>query len=242
MTSSPKLIEIVGSLNIDLVTVTPRVPGPGETLTASSFSTGFGGKGANQAVACARLLRHAARDPPTDSIQVRMVGAVGDDQFGLDFRRHLEREGLQVDAIQIKEHMKTGTAVILVEELTGENRILLSPGANGAVKPQDIVLGDSVGGVVIFQLEIPLSTVLECLKQCKTQRKIIILNPAPAVLLPDEVYDALDHLILNESEASLLSGIPEEQLSDDFDTLADFFLERGVKNLILTLGSKVGCF
>ena len=154
MSLSPKAIKIVGSLNIDLVTVTPRVPGPGETLTASTFSTGFGGKGANQAVACARLLRSSAQSAPEDGVVVRMVGATGDDQFGRDFRAHLEREGIDVAALKLKQGLSTGTAVILVEEQTGENRILFTPGANGAVSVEDVRLEDGES-FVIYQLEIP---------------------------------------------------------------------------------------
>lgn len=162
MSTSPKVIEIVGSLNIDLVTVTPRVPGPGETLTASSFTTGFGGKGANQCVACARLLRAAPQAAPEDGVVVRMIGSTGDDQFGVDFRNHLDREGVVTSALSVKNNQSTGTAVILVEEQTGENRILFTPGANGDVESTDIQL-ESGAGLVVLQLEIPIP-VVSCLQ------------------------------------------------------------------------------
>lgn len=160
-------IDVVGSLNIDLVTVTPRVPSRGETLTATSFSTGFGGKGANQAVACARLLRLAPQAQPEHGVTVRMLGATGDDQFGVDFRNHLEREGVDIAALKTKDALSTGTAVILVEQDSGDNRILFTPGANGAVSTEDIHLDGKAGDFVIFQLEIPLPVVSHALPSTK---------------------------------------------------------------------------
>jgi ribokinase len=114
-------ITIIGSLNIDMVTVTPRVPGPGETLTATSFSSGWGGKGANQAVAAHRLSR--PRRGAQSDITVRMVGAVGGDAFGAAMLKDLEGDGLDVSGVKIVEKETTGTATILVEEGSGENRI-----------------------------------------------------------------------------------------------------------------------
>lgn len=148
----PLPIEVVGSLNIDLVTVTPRPPSAGETLRATSFSTGFGGKGANQAVACARLSLPDTR--------VRMVGAVGDDQFGSDFLKHLGNEGINADAVRVVEGKKTGTSLIIVEEGSGENRILFSPGANDNVTPETVTLReDAEKGFVVLQLETPFASV-----------------------------------------------------------------------------------
>lgn len=150
-------ITIIGSLNIDLVTVTPRVPSGGETLTATSFSTGFGGKGANQAVACARLCRN--RHIPNESalLQIGMTGAVGSDAFGRDFLEHLRNEGIDVRGVQVKDD-KTGTAVIIVEEGTGENRIMLATGANHKITEGDVE-GAVKEGITILQLEIPLNIV-----------------------------------------------------------------------------------
>jgi len=157
----PLPISIIGSLNMDLVTVTPRVPSGGETLTATSFTTGFGGKGANQAVACARLSsRHDTNDATTGSVQVSMTGAVGSDAFGRDFLDHLSGEGINVERVQIKD-AKTGTAVILVEEGTGENRILLATGANHNIEKDDVE-GAVQEGISILQLEIPLDIVSVC--------------------------------------------------------------------------------
>lgn len=147
-------IAVIGSLNIDFVTRTPRVPEGGETLTASSFDTGFGGKGANQAVASARL---APRD-----VKVRMVGNVGNDIFGKDYVNGLEKEGIDTTTVNKIEGQKTGIANIIVEEKTGENRILLAANANYAYSEEpsegwDLVPEDA--DMLVFQLEIPLQVV-----------------------------------------------------------------------------------
>jgi ribokinase len=159
MPSNPSVISVIGSLNVDLVTRTARIPTAGETLTAESFDTGFGGKGANQAVACARVSRtqsQAANGEATD-VEVRMVGAVGDDQFADDFLRSLQAGGVETHNVQKVSNQKTGVAVILVETHTGENRILLSPGANYDVPVADLLQDDTE--VVLFQLEIPIEVV-----------------------------------------------------------------------------------
>ncbi|KAI9721694.1 MAG: hypothetical protein M1828_005062 [Chrysothrix sp. TS-e1954] len=230
-----RLVEVIGSLNIDLVTQTPRIPGPGETLRASSFSTGFGGKGANQAVACARLL------PPSSghgADRVCMLGALGSDQFGKDFREQLKKEGIDATGVLKKEHEKTGSTVIIVEENTGENRILFTPAANDRLRPEDIELADRRGGLVLLQLEIPLETVTDALRAAKASGKETVLNPAPAVPLPDEVYQLTTHLILNETEACVLSGIRSEELVASLDKAAEHFFMKGVHTVVITLGAQ----
>jgi ribokinase len=146
-------IAVIGSLNIDFITRTPRVPGPGETLTSNSFSTGFGGKGANQAVACARLA--------SEGTKVAMVGNVGDDGFGRDYFEALGKEGIDARGVTTVKGETTGAANIIVEEETGENRIMFTPGANNSYakekKEWDLVPRDA--GVVVFQLEIPMEVV-----------------------------------------------------------------------------------
>jgi len=159
--AQPVVIEIVGSLNMDLVTRTARMPEAGETLLASDFSAGYGGKGANQAVACARLLRSSPGSAARNGIQVKMHGAVGSgDSLGsASYIEYLQKEGIDTSGIKSKEGVATGTAVIVVEEHNGENRILISPGANGEVNADDVLLDSGPGGFVMFQLEIPLETV-----------------------------------------------------------------------------------
>ena len=147
-------IAVIGSLNIDFITRTPRVPEPGETLTAKSFDTGFGGKGANQAVACARL--------GSEDVKVRMVGNVGDDIFGKDYLVGLEKEGIDVASVKKLENEKTGVANIIVDDESGENRILVTANANHAYSSKESAEWDVVPeetNMVVFQLEIPLQVV-----------------------------------------------------------------------------------
>lgn len=159
MPPKQSIISVIGSLNVDLVTRTTRVPVGGETLTSESFSIGYGGKGANQAVACARLSRtqSQALNAEASDIEVRMVGAVGDDEFSPGFLESLKKDGVRTDMVQVLKGKKTGVAVIIVETGTGENRILFCPGANGDVPVKDLVVGDEA--VVLFQLELPLEVV-----------------------------------------------------------------------------------
>jgi ribokinase len=159
MTSKPAIISVVGSLNVDLVTRTSRVPVAGETLTTESFDIGFGGKGANQAVACARLSRteKQAADREASDVEVRMVGALGDDEFQAGFLESLKKDGLNTESIQVLPGKKTGVAVIIVETQTGENRIMFCPGANYDVPVKDLV--DAESSVALFQLELPLDVV-----------------------------------------------------------------------------------
>jgi ribokinase len=157
--SKPAVISVIGSLNVDLVTRTSRVPVGGETLTSESFDIGFGGKGANQAVACARLSRtqQQASEGTSSDVEVRMIGAVGDDEFHAGFLKSLQKDGLKTEGIQILKGKKTGVAVIIVETGSGENRIMFCPGANYDVEAKDLV--DADASVALFQLELPLEVV-----------------------------------------------------------------------------------
>lgn len=236
-------IEVVGSMNMDLVTLTERVPGPGETLKASSFSTGFGGKGANQAVAAARLLKQDGSAEPEAGIIVSMTGAVGDDQFGKEFVTQLrDVERIDVEGVIVKKGLSTGTACILVEEATGENRILITEGANRAFSTEAASKLKPVKGgerhFVVLQMEVPLPSLLACIEQAKAMGKEVVLNPAPATPLPEEVFTGLDHLIMNESEAAILANIPEPNDQTSITAAAKDFFEKGVKNVIITRGAK----
>ncbi|ORY19212.1 ribokinase-like protein [Clohesyomyces aquaticus] len=235
MPSKPAVISVIGSLNVDLVTRTSRVPVAGETLTSESFDIGFGGKGANQAVACARLSRTAkqATNGEVGDVEVRMVGAVGDDQFASEFLKSLEKDGLNTGGIEVLKGKKTGVAVIIVESQTGENRIMFCPGANYDVEVRDLV--DEDAAVALFQLELPMDVVLHNMKVARDKGVETIINPAPAIPLPDDAYQGLGHLIVNETEASILSGIPNPTSWDD---VAGVFVSRGVKNIIITLGGE----
>ncbi|KAL8965768.1 MAG: hypothetical protein Q9197_006336, partial [Variospora fuerteventurae] len=263
-------ITIIGSLNTDLITRTPRLPHPGETLTATSFSTGCGGKGCNQAVACARLSRSSSSSPSSGDapslITTRMLGAVGDDEFGGTLIEGLQRNGVDASDVSVVKGQRTGAAVIVVEEDTGENRILLTPGANFSVTPTSVPEALFLEGkkeeeeeeekkkpaLVILQLEIPLETVVHVCKRARANGVPVLLNPAPAPAegkdgLPVDVFMGLEHLILNETEAGMLSGLdlppPPSSSSSPYDKarLADIchhFHDLGVMNVILTLGAR----
>ncbi|KAL8919532.1 MAG: hypothetical protein Q9208_006724 [Pyrenodesmia sp. 3 TL-2023] len=267
-------ITVIGSLNTDLITRTNRFPNPGETLTANSFSTGSGGKGANQAVACARLSRptpssfNASRSQSTPnwpshlppigyrnfkdqpSIHVRMIGAVGDDAFGNHLIDGLESNDIHTADVRVIEGETTGTAVVIVEEATGENRILITPGANAYVVPSTLpnsLFTPPLPSLIILQLEIPVPTVIHIITTARQHGIPVLLNPAPAVELPSKIYAGLEHLILNQSEAKILaagttspsssSPITSSESSSN-DDICTHFLGLGVKNVILTLGGE----
>ncbi|KZF20209.1 Ribokinase-like protein [Xylona heveae TC161] len=245
----PPTITVIGSLNSDLITRTSRIPAPGETLTAQSFDTGSGGKGANQAVACARLSRpsSSSNGPSSNStVSVRMIGAVGDDIFGHGLISGMRADGIDMSGVAIKSDHKTGVAVITVEESTGENRIMLAPNANYTLRPEDFtsIPSPPKPDLIVLQLEIPLATVLAILSAAQKEGIPVLLNPAPAVDLPADAYPKLTHLVLNETEAALLSGQKdlggEEEEADlsKIPAIAESFVRRGVRNVIVTLGSK----
>ncbi|KAL8711687.1 MAG: hypothetical protein Q9220_003858 [cf. Caloplaca sp. 1 TL-2023] len=259
MPESSLVIWVVGSLNTDLITRTTRIPGPGETLKAKSFSTGCGGKGANQAVACSRLSRR--KGELSSDIVVKMIGMVGDDLYGEKIRSGLRSSGVDIQNVMTDySGVSTGTAVIIVEEETGENRILITPGANDLLTPEMLgALNVGSPGLVVLQLEIPLDAVIAIIKYAKENKLAVLLNPAPAVRLPLEVYKGLNHLIMNESEAEALApsldnkcterlqetssnGLPEiqsgTQMSDDLQKFCTHFHHLGVQNVVITLGAK----
>ncbi|KAF2769790.1 Ribokinase-like protein [Teratosphaeria nubilosa] len=231
-------IAVIGSLNIDMITRTSRIPEAGETLTAESFDTGFGGKGANQAVASARLA--------SNDIKVQMVGNVGNDGFGNDYFEAMEKEGIDGSRVQRVRGQKTGVSVIIVDEATGENRILFTKGANYAFEEvadgsvgKDWDLVPSNADVVVFQLEIPLPVVLHNIKAASEKGKHVIFNPAPASTVPDAAFSHIDTLIMNESESAILSGPTEDHNMPSTEELAAFFLKKGVKDtVIITLGGQ----
>ncbi|KAK5728258.1 putative ribokinase [Elasticomyces elasticus] len=227
---APQHVAVIGSLNVDFIIRTPRVPNAGETLTAHSFDTGFGGKGANQAVACARLA--------DEHVKVSMVGQVGEDSFGNDYLDALKRENIDGTHVRKLEGQKTGVSTIIVDDATGENRILFAPNANYAFSGEyeeswDLV--PELAEVVLFQLEIPSRVVLHNIRKASQSGRHVILNPAPAEALPDSIYQHIDTLVMNESESALLAGNASKSQSPA--QLASDFLQKGVKDaVIITLG------
>ncbi|KAJ5919624.1 hypothetical protein N7454_009459 [Penicillium verhagenii] len=269
------LIRVIGSLNADMVSVTPRFPFPGETITASSYFQSAGGKGANQAVACGRMSRSKPQANSeglhTDSdVQVEMVGAVGgrDGHFSALLKPTLEKSGVDPSRVRVIEDAYTGVAVIIVESSSGgENRIVFSPGANyqGMQATPDVLalaLAAPVPDVIVMQGEIPVDTVIWFLREIATfktknrtagKRGIergpdVMLNPAPAPPggLPEDVYYGVDHLILNETEAELMTPptekllriVPDADKLENKEKVARYFHKLGVTYVLITLGAK----
>jgi ribokinase len=218
-------ILVAGSLNADLVVRTPRFPQPGETLSGEDLHVIPGGKGANQAVAAAR---HGA--------QVSMLGRVGQDNFGDFLLENLKSN--EVDAQYVRRsEASTGTAIIVVDS-SGQNSIVLSPGANGQVTEQDMQDASfSDFKLLLLQLEIPTPAVVAAAQRARQNGLRVILNPAPARELPEELIALTDYLIPNESELGLLSGMQVQDIPSA-ERAARSLLERGVGTTIVTLGSQ----
>jgi len=226
--SMKKSIVVVGSINTDLIMQVDHLPAPGETILSEDIQTAGGGKGANQAVAAARL-----------GGNVYLVGRVGNDVHA-DF--HLQtffHENINTQAINHCSAVPTGTAVILVDS-HGQNSIVVSPGANAQVKISDVKNAKTFfkpDSILVLQLEIPLETVIFAVQQAKECKMQVILNPAPAQQLPTNILNNVDILILNETEMEIISG---RILNDEYALLnsINYFLDEGVKTVILTLGAQ----
>ncbi|EJM15513.1 ribokinase [Pseudomonas sp. GM21] len=223
----PAKVVVIGSLNMDLVTRAPRLPRGGETLIGESFATVSGGKGANQAVAAARL-----------GADVSMIGCVGSDAYGAQLRGALLAEQIDCQAVSTVDD-SSGVALIVVDD-NSQNAIVIVAGANGALTPQVIDRFDAVlqtADVIICQLEVPDATVGHALKRGRELGKTVILNPAPASRpLPADWFAAIDYLIPNESEASVLTGLPVDSL-ESAETAATRLIAMGASKVIITLGA-----
>ncbi|OWY64686.1 ribokinase [cyanobacterium TDX16] len=240
---------VFGSINIDLVSKTPRLPLPGETLTGHSFATAPGGKGANQAVAIAKL-----------GVPSYMVGRVGGDNFGRELLASLQAAGVRTENVLVDESISSGVAAIAVDD-NGENQIIITPGANGRVDETDVERLQSVlnilssspsqkggtnsppsqgglgGSILLLQLEIPLSAVIAAAQVAKAAGIKVVLDPAPAQNLPDELYPLIDIITPNETEAGRLVGfIVDGREAATEAALA--LLQKGVGNAIVKLGAK----
>lgn len=226
---NPPSICVVGSINLDMNAYVERFPRPGETLHGHRFTTGYGGKGANQAVMTARL-----------GGRVHMVGRVGDDIFGQDMRRNLANEGIHTDFIFESKGVSSGVAVITIEE-TGQNNIVVIAGANGLVTPADVERAQAAitdAQVLLCQMEVPMAANLAALRLARAAGVTTIFNSAPVSSeVPEEVYQLADIFCPNESEAELLTGIAVHTL-DDARLAAGVILERGAKSALITLGAR----
>ena len=223
-----KNILVIGSANIDLTIQTDRMPKLGETVTGHGFSMNSGGKGANQAVAAAKL-----------GGDVKFLGVIGNDTYGEKLLADLRKSGAFFEGITA-DGVPTGTACITV--VNGDNFIVLNPGANDLLTPEIIEEKAELirkSDYVIMQLEIPVDSVLRAAVIAKDAGTSVVLNPAPVKELPDEIYRLIDIMIPNEYEAMLLTGISTDNEQGCRAAVEDL-RKKGVKTVIITLGDR-GC-
>lgn len=221
-------VVVVGSLNMDLVVHVPRLPRPGETIVGGELRTYAGGKGANQAVAAARL-----------GASVTMIGRVGDDDFGRQLSDSLQKEGVDVTRLQTDRRASTGIAMIAVEE-GGQNSIVVSPGANMRLTLEDIAEArDAIDSadVLVMPLEVPMECIREAVRRAHASGVRVVLNPAPAQPLADDLLAMVTALVPNESETAWLTGLPVETIAQA-ERAAQVLLARGVGVVVLTLGER----
>ena len=220
-------IAVVGSANIDLTTFADRFPKPGETIFGQSFNLGFGGKGANQAVA-ARLC----------GADVFMVARVGSDLFGPATIENFRKQGIDATYVKQVQGVSSGVAPIFVEP-SGQNRILVVKGANDEIKPADVdAAGDMLKSVdcIVLQFEIPVETVYYTIAFARKHGIRCILNPAPAQAVDMAALKELDYFVPNEHEAETITGAPVKTV-DDAKNCAAKLLAGGVRRVIITLGA-----
>ncbi|MGC2173270.1 MAG: ribokinase [Candidatus Sulfotelmatobacter sp.] len=223
----PPRIAVVGSANIDLTTFTDQFPKPGETIFGQRFDLGFGGKGANQAVA-ARLC----------GADVFMVARVGSDLFGPPTIENFKKRGIDATHVKQVEGLSSGVAPIFVEP-NGQNRILVVKGANDALKPADVDLAAETlkaADCIVLQFEIPLETVYHTIAFARKNGIRCILNPAPAQPVDARALKDLDYFVPNESEAETVSGIAVRNV-EDAKKCSKKLIAGGIRRVIITLGA-----
>lgn len=226
-------IVVVGSINVDLVMRTERAPEAGETLAAHGYSIGVGGKGLNQ---CAAIKLQS------ESRNVGMVACIGDDEYGKLCLSEITRLGVDVSSVVQLHDSPTGVASIVVED-SGDNRILLSSGANSKLSTDMVDRAHTAlttASIAVFQLEIPLTTVRYAVHKAHSAGVRTVLNPAPGTRLPDDLLEEVSYLIPNESEAAILSQMPVTNVEQAI-AAGKSLLDRGVQEaVIITLGDQ-GC-
>lgn len=223
-----KGILVVGSSNLDMVVTTNRFPDPGETIFGNKFEMFPGGKGANQAVCASRL-----------GCKTTFIGKMGNDEFRDRLSQVMVESEVDINNLFIDEHEHTGTAFITVDG-NGQNQIIVISGSNMKLTPDEIESKSSLfaeASVVLTQLEIPLAAVIRAAELAKENDAVFILNPAPALNIPDQLFSLIDFITPNENELELLSGI---KIQDDstVEKAARSLITKGVKNVIVTLGDR----
>lgn len=221
-------ILVVGSINMDMVVKTAHIPQPGETVLGGVFFMNPGGKGANQVVAVARLGGNAA-----------FIGKIGDDIFGKQSAHLFDQEGVDVSGVFSDPEAPSGIAMITVDD-SGENSIVVAPGANAHLQPQDVATAfgrHPDAAVMLIQLEIPMETVRHAAQCARERGLLVILNPAPANGSVADIFPLIDVITPNENEAEMLSGIRIKDLASA-RRAAERIQQLGVKSVIVTLGKQ----
>lgn len=224
---SQKSILVIGSSNTDMTAKTAELPRPGETVLGGVFTMGPGGKGANQAVAAQRL-----------GGKVKFICKVGHDMFGDNAVAQYEKEGLDTSSI-LRSELPSGVALIFVDS-HAENCIVVASGANGDITEEDIEKSRKdleSCGILLLQLETPIPAVIKAAQIAHKAGAMVVLNPAPACPLPEEIFKSIDLFIPNETELSTFSGIPVED-AQSAAKAAKAMQAKGVGRLIVTMGSK----
>ena len=224
---SRPVVLVLGSVNMDIVTVS-RFPEPGETITSNDFFTAPGGKGANQAVAAARL-----------GADTRMIGRVGGDIFGADLLDSLSSSGVDVSHVLRDEEHSSGLAIINVDP-SGQNWIIIVPGANGANGQREVeTVQESLeeASALLMQFEIPMEVSLEAARLARARGVRVVLDPAPARPIPSEFYAYVDYLTPNETEAAAIVGFPVED-APSAERAAQELLGRGIECIVIKMGSQ----
>lgn len=222
------LIAVVGSANVDLTTFNDVFPRPGETIFGKKFDLGFGGKGANQAVAA-----HLC------GAKVGMVAKVGSDLFGPATIKNFKSQGIDATYVGIAEGVSSGVAPIFVDA-NGQNRIIVVKGANDLLSPADVDAAAPLlrrADTIVMQFEIPLGTVYHAVRFAKANGIRCIVNPAPAQAVDFKELGGADYFIPNESEAEVITGIPVHSM-DDAKKCAEFLLRQGMRLVVITLGER----
>lgn len=224
-----KKIVVLGSANVDISARTPRFPQDGESVTGSAAIIGMGGKGTNQATAAARL-----------GAQVVMLARLGNDFFASVPEKHYREEHIDTRYIKTDSEAGTGCALIEVHEGTGENRITVIPGANHRISDEDILAAEdeiATADMLLTQMETNPSSIALFLRLAKKHGKRVVLNPAPAMPIPEEWYPMIDTITPNETEACSYTGV-DVSSEDAARMAADVFHEKGVARVVITCGSR----
>ncbi|KAK0101957.1 hypothetical protein ONS95_001234 [Cadophora gregata] len=267
----PQIIAIIGGLDADLIMIANRIPERGESVLANEYLEALGGKGANSAIAAYRTchqkpLEHerytadyatatatTKKGPHAltqlaiddeDNIQVKMIGAVGDDRYGENFIVELNKNGVDTTGIVTVPNTRSSICFVMVENSTRENRYLFTQGATATWKKEDFITPEQLGGktppdLVVAQMEIDKEIVETMIETAGKAGIEFCLNAAPATPIDKGFYQYLTHLLVNESEAAIMSGRDKGEVNEEtWPVIAQEFLNRGVKNVVITLGAK----